>query len=90
VNSYQTAYNLRRNAELLARQAPEVKKLVKEVLDELKSIEQSLYWALDADDGASDMWPASMIEHAHTLVDLGHDYNFALKAFPPPKDEDAA
>ena len=88
MNSYQQ----RVNAERLARQAVEVKKTIKEILEQLKSIEQAMYWAIDPEDEAMrDQWVASVIEHAHALVDLGHEYRAALKTNPPPKeDQDAA
>jgi hypothetical protein len=85
-----TSYQRRRNEALFARQAPAVQKIIKEILKELKTIEQSVYWAIDSDDSASDMWPESLIEHAHALLDLGHDYRAALKANPPLKDEENA
>ena len=84
-----TAYQDRVNTERLARQAPDVKRLAKEILDQLKTMEQQVYWALD--DDAPAYWPTSLIEHAHLLIDIGHDYRAALKANPPPlEDNDAA
>ena len=80
-------YNRRVNAERLARQAPVVQKTAKEILAVLKDIEKGLYWALDPDDKAC-QWETSLIEHAHALLDYTHDYRAALKANPPPKDED--
>lgn len=82
-----TNYQQRINDALFARQAPEVQKTIKEILGQLKSIEQCLYWAIDPDDPV-EMWPGSLIEHAHALVDLGHEYRAALKVNPPPKYED--
>ena len=87
MTEWQTNYNRRVNAERLARQAPDVKKLATEILEELKSIEQSVYWAIDPDD-KSGLWENSLIEHAHALVDLGHEYRAALKANPPPKEDE--
>jgi hypothetical protein len=84
MNSYQQ----RVNAERLARQAEPVKKLVKEILKELESIERCVYWAIDPEDALSDTWPSTIIERAHALVDMGHDYRAALKADPPPKEEE--
>jgi hypothetical protein len=89
MTDYVTSYRRRINEALFARQAPAVQKTLKEILEELKSIEQCLYWAIDPDDPV-DMWPGSLIEHAHALLDLGHDYRAALKANPPPKDEEDA
>jgi hypothetical protein len=88
MNSYQTAYWRRVNGENLARQAPEVKKTIREILDQLHSIEQCLYWAIDPEENPNSMWPSSLVEHAHALLDLGHDYRAALAAHPPPKDPD--
>ena len=88
MTDWQTNYQRRVNAERLARQAEPVKKAAKEILEQLRTIEQQLYWALD--DDAPAYWPASLIEHAHALIDLGHEYKAALKANPPPEDEDAA
>lgn len=82
-------YHDRINAERLERQAPDVKKLAQEILKELKSIEQSVYWALDPEEkDCGIQWSESLIEHAHALVDLGHDYKAALKANPPPKEDE--
>ena len=87
MTEWQTNYHRRVNAERLARQAPDVQKTVKEILEELKSIEQSLYWAIDPEDNRG-LWENSIIEHAHALVDLGHDYRAGLIANPPPKEDD--
>ena len=89
MTEWQDNYNRRVNAEHLARQAEPVKKLVQEILKELKSIEQSLYWAIDPEESDGGMqWSESLIEHAHALVDIGHEYKAALKANPPPKEEE--
>ena len=70
----------------LANQAPAVQTSAKEILKQLKSIEQCLYWALDPEekDAKRDQWALSLIEHAHALLDLGHEYRFTLLANPPP------
>ncbi len=87
--SHLTAYQARVNVERLERQAAGVQKTAKEILEELKSLEQSLYWALDPDERDGGIqWSESFIEHAHALVDLGHDYRAALKANPPLKEAD--
>jgi hypothetical protein len=85
MTDWMTNYSRRVNAERLARQAPEVKKLAEEIGEELKSIEQYLYWAIDPDEKDSGQYFCrTLIEHAHALVDLGHEYHAALKANPPP------
>lgn len=84
------AYQQRVNAERLERQAPPVKKIVKEILDQLKTIEQSMYWSIDGEQKSGGYWPSSLIEHAHALLDLGHDYRAALAANPPPEDAESA
>lgn len=84
-----TAYQQRVNAENLANQAQPVELTVKEILKELKSIEQALYWALDDDaKNAAAYWASSLIEHAHALLDLGHEYRARLIENPPPKKEE--
>ena len=85
--AWQTNYNRRINDERFVRQHPAVQKTMKEILAELKSIEQSLYWAIDPED-RSGLWENSLIEHAHALIDLGHEYKAALKANPPPKEDE--
>ncbi len=82
-----TAYQQRVNSERLERQAPEVQKIAKEILEELKGLERCLYWAIDPEDDPM-QWTASMIERAHALVDQTHEYRAALKADPPPKEEE--
>ena len=59
MTEWQTNYNRRVNAERLARQALDVKKLATEILKELRSIEQSVYWAIDPDDKGADLWDNS-------------------------------
>ena len=83
-------YQDRINKERLARQHPEVKKTAKLLLEELKSIEQYLYWAIDPEDDAGGLAynTGNLIDHAHALVDLGHEFRTALKANPPPKEDD--
>jgi hypothetical protein len=82
-------YQQRVNAEWLARQAPEVKKLAKEILDELKNVETYLYWAFNPEekDGGG-YYCQSVIDHAHMLVDQAHEFRAALRANPPPKEDD--
>ena len=84
------AYQQRINDECLARQAEPVKKTAKLILEELKTIERYLYWALDQEDQHNSIGYncGNLIDHAHALVDLGHEYRAALKANPPPKDDE--
>lgn len=81
-----TSYQERRNAENLACQDPHLQVAAKDILEELKRIERVLYWAIDPEetDGGA-QWARSLIEHAHALLDLAHDYRQALKAYPSPK-----
>lgn len=84
-----SSYQQRVSAERLAAQAPAVQKTAKAILDELKSLENYLHWALNPEDkDGRRYWLASLIEHAHMLVDLGHAYRAALAADPPPKEDD--
>jgi hypothetical protein len=87
-----TSYQQRVNAERLARQAPAVQKTAKAILKETMAIDQCLYWALDPDKKNQGFyWLAGLIEHAHMLVDLGHEYRAelaaALAANPPEEPE---
>ena len=85
MNSYQQ----RVNAERLARQAPAVQKIAKALLDELKNIETYLYWTFDPDekDGGA-YYCQTLLDHAHMVVDQAHEYRAALKANPPPPEEE--
>ena len=47
MSEWMDTYQNRVNAERLERQAPELKKTAKLILDELKDIERYLYWTLD-------------------------------------------
>jgi hypothetical protein len=87
MNSYQE----RQNAERLARQAPPLQIAAKDILEQLKSIEQYVYWAFDPSekDGGA-YWAQSLLEHAHELIDQAHAFKIALAANPPPKEEDDA
>jgi hypothetical protein len=69
------------NAERLANQAPAVRKIAKELLDELKNLEQYMYWSLDPEekDGGA-YYCQSLIDHAHMVVDQAHEFRAALKA----------
>ena len=82
----------RMNAERLARQAEPVKQAAEDILGALKDVERYLYWSIgpeEKDGGA--YYAQNLLEHAHDLVDCAHEYRAALKANPPPKeDEDAA
>lgn len=85
MNSYQQKVN----AERLANQAPAVKKIAKELLDELKNIDMYLYWALDPEEKDGGMYYCqSLLDHAHMVIDQAHEFRAALKANPPPKEED--
>ena len=82
-------YNRRVNAERLARQAKEVKLAAEDIRSTLIDIERYLYWALDpSEKDGGQYYCQSLLEHAHALIDRAHDYRAALKANPPPKDED--
>jgi hypothetical protein len=84
-----TSYQQRQNEANLAVQAPAVKKIVKELLEELKRIEGALYWALDpSETDGGQQWASSAIDHAHALLDAAHEYRAALKADPPPQESD--
>ena len=82
-------YTQRENIARLARQAPEVQKLAKELLDELKNVETYLYWAINPEekDGGA-YYCQSVIDHAHMLIDQAHEFRAALRANPPPKEDD--
>ena len=89
------SYTQRENIARLARQAPEVKKLAKEIFDELKNVDVYLNWALDPEEKDGGMYYCqTLLDHAHMLVDQAHEFRAALKANPPPKedeeDDDAA
>ena len=83
------AYQQRVNAERLERQAQPVKQAAHDLREAMKSIEQYLYWALDPDekDGGA-YYTQNIIDHAHSLIDYAHAYRQALKANPPPKEDD--
>ncbi len=89
-------YQRRMNIERLARQAPELQKKAKALLDEVRNVETYLYWSLDPEEKDGGMYYCqTLLDHAHMLVDQAHEYRAALKANPPPKedeenDEDAA
>jgi hypothetical protein len=83
------AYQQRVNAERLASQAPAVRKKARELLDELRNLEMYLYWSFDPDEKDGGMYYCqSMLDHAHMLVDLAHEYRAELRANPPPKEPD--
>jgi hypothetical protein len=81
-------YRERRNAERLAAQAAEVQGAAKDILKQLKDIEQYLYWSMSAEekDGGA-YYAQNLLDHAHELVDQAHAYRAAHKANPPPKEE---
>ena len=82
-------YTQRENVERLKRQAPEVQKIAKELLDELKNVELYLYWAINPEekDGGR-YYCQTLLDHAHMLIDQAHEFRAALKANPPPKEDD--
>ena len=82
-------YQERVNAERIKRQHPDVQKLVKEIRDELKNVETYLYWALDPEekDGGA-YYCQTLLDHAHMLIDQAHEFRAALKANPPPKEDE--
>ena len=85
MSSYQQSVN----AERLARQAPSVKKIAKDIFDAVKMIETYLYWAIDpAEKDAGQYYCRNLLERAHELVDLAHEFRAALKANPPPKEDE--
>jgi hypothetical protein len=85
-------YRQRINAERLARQAEPVKQAAEDILGALKDVERYLYWSIDPNERDGGAYYANtLLEHAHDLIDRAHEYRAALKANPPPReDEDAA
>ena len=83
MNSYQQ----RKNAERLERQAPAVKAAAKMILEQQKSIEQYLYWSFDPEENPA-YYSQNLLDYAHELVDLAHEFRAAVKANPPPQEED--
>ena len=87
-------YQARVYEERLKRQHPDVQKVVREIRDELKNVETYLSWALDPDEKDGGMYYCqTLLDHAHMLIDQAHEFRAALRANPPPKedeDEDAA
>ena len=70
-----TTYQQRRNAERLAAQHPDVQGAAQDILKQLKSIEQYVYWALgpeEKDGGA--YYAQNLLEHAHELIDQAHAF----------------
>jgi hypothetical protein len=82
-------YRERRNAERLAAQHLDVQAAAKDILKQLKDLEQYLYWSMSGEerDGGA-YYAQSLLDHAHDLVDQAHAYRAALKASPPPAEED--
>lgn len=84
--NWHRAWQQRRNEENLAAQAEPVKAAAKEILKELQQSEGCLYWSMDPEESdGGQQWATSLIEHAHALLDLAHEYRAALKANPPPQ-----
>ena len=89
MDTWMGEYQRRVNAERLARQAPDVQRTAKEIFDALKSIEQYLYWSLSPDNKDHGRYDCgNLIDHAHSLVDLGHAWRAVLAANPPPKEDE--
>ena len=89
MDKWMSEYQRRVAAERLARQAPDVQCTAKEIREALKSIEQYMLWSLDPSekDGGS-YYCTNLIDHAHSLVDLGHAWRAVLAANPPTKEPD--
>ena len=83
------AYQHRTSAERLVAQHPDVKGAAKAILESLKNLERYLYWSIDPDekDGGA-YYCNNLLDQAHLLVDEAHAYRAALKANPPPKDDE--
>jgi hypothetical protein len=75
-------YRAKVHAERLAEQAEPVKLVIEDIRTAIDSLQSNLFWALDPDEKERDYCLESVIERAHTLVDLAHDYRQALKANP--------
>ena len=91
MTDWQTNYNRRVNAERLARQAKEVKLAAEDIRSTLIDIERYLYWALDpSEKDGGQYYCQNLLDHAHALIDRAHDYRAALKANPPPQEDDDA
>jgi hypothetical protein len=85
-------YRERRNAERLAAQHTDVQAAAKDIIKQLRDLEQYIYWSMSGEerDGGA-YYAQNLLDHAHELVDQAHAYRIALKANPPPQeDEDAA
>ena len=82
-------YVMQRNKERLSLQHEDVKRAARALLDELRNVEQYLFWALDGEekDGGA-YYCQTLLDHTHSLVDQAHDFRAAVKANPPPKEED--
>ena len=91
MDDWMNAYTRRVEAGRMARQAPDVQRTAKEILEALKNIEQYMRWSLDPSekDGGA-YYCQNLIDHAHALVDFGHAWRAVLAANPPPKEDDDA
>ena len=87
-------YQQRVNEERIKRQHPDVQNRVREILDELKNVELYVHWAINPEEKDGGMYYCqTLLDHAHMLIDQAHEFRAALKANPPPKedeDEDGA
>ena len=89
MDDWMNAYTRRVEAERLARQAPDVQRTAKEILEVLKSVEQYMRWSLNpAEKDGGAYYCQNLLERAHELVDLAHEFRAAFKANPPPKEDD--
>ena len=81
-------YRQRRNAERLAAQHSDVQATAKDILKQLKDIEQYIYWSMSGEerDGGA-YYAQNLLDHAHELVDQAHAWRAALKASPPPLED---
>jgi hypothetical protein len=84
-------YRERRNAERLAAQHAGVQAAAKDILKQLQDIQQYIYWSMSGEerDGGA-YYAQNLLDHAHELVDQAHAYRAALKANPPPLEDDNA
>lgn len=82
-------YVMQRNAERLAVQHENVRKAARALIDELRNVEQYLFWAIDGSekDGGA-YYCHTLLDHAHMIIDQAHEFRAAIKANPPPKEED--
>ena len=84
-------YRQRMNAERLAAQHADVQGAAKDIIKQLRDIEQYIYWAMGPDEkDGGQYYCQNLIDHAHELVDQAHAFKIAMKANPPPQEDDDA